>query len=492
MGENILYCMGNRDITDETAVHRINESIGVESSYVVVAYDVDEKKYSNESGCILRNDCVVGSYSKYIDKLVGECKPLDDEVLLPLSKYFCEIMRIQQRFEEKREFQIPNTLDFHYQLLMSHIYFWNNFLDNNKITKVIFTNAPHEGYDNVIYYLCKLKNISKLIRPYSVLPKRTILVEEYETMDLQVKREYEKLKVIYDGVGNEDIPLSQDVLTFFNNMCSENKTDRKKAYVKGNTREEKFYIKYGEKRIYKIILDELYVQYAQYKNNFLKLIGKWISSVPDIYKHICYVRKIWNRTEKLVRDYERISEKPVSGEKYIYFSFHYLPEVTSAPLGGGIYSDQFIPISILCKCIPGDWKIYVKIHPSQIAQCCSIETFEQIKSLDNVRLISDEYSSQALVDEAQAVATLTGSVAWEAQFYNKPVLLFGYSEKNVAPLSYYVRTKDDCEKAIKDIQFGNKKTDFRELKIFTKALENVSFEDNREDFIEAVLKNTWG
>lgn len=235
--KNILYCNGNTEYLDEIMINKINKSQKVDNSYVIVGYTDEKILYMKESKCLLRDDCVIGNYIGYTEEMISNCEPLDDEILLQIAPYFLDIMKMQQRFEEMTNFRISKTLDAHYQLLIQHLFFWNNFLDDNKITNVLFTDVPHEGYDNVIYYLCQKKSISMLLWRKSILPGRAIVIKEYEKIAMPLTKEYAKLRVEYEASENDEIVLEPKVQKYFDNMCSENKIDRKIAYTTGNTRE---------------------------------------------------------------------------------------------------------------------------------------------------------------------------------------------------------------------------------------------------------------
>ena len=79
---------------------------------------------------------------------------------------------------------------------------------------------------------------------------------------------------------------------------------------------------------------------------------------------------------------------------------------------------------------------------------------------------------------------MTGTVCWESQFFGIPAILFGYSQKNLAPLSYHVRTYEECRDAIQGIAEKRKTATKKELRILLKAMYDQSFD--KKD-IEKVL-----
>ena len=103
------------------------------------------------------------------------------------------------------------------------------------------------------------------------------------------------------------------------------------------------------------------------------------------------------------------------------------------------------------------------------------EYYDEIASIPGVRLITVESSTYELIKNAVAVACLTGTALWECQFFGVPAFAFGYSVKNMAPLTYHIRTVEDCKKALEEIAVKPRQDVMKELKIYTKALHNISF-----------------
>lgn len=70
-------------------------------------------------------------------------------------------------------------------------------------------------------------------------------------------------------------------------------------------------------------------------------------------------------------------------------------------------------------------KVYVKVHPEQLAPLRSKEYYQDIKRIHNVRIIKTECNTYDLIRKAFAVSSLTGTVCWEAQFYGIPAIVLG-------------------------------------------------------------------
>jgi hypothetical protein len=154
--------------------------------------------------------------------------------------------------------------------------------------------------------------------------------------------------------------------------------------------------------------------------------------------------------EKLLRSYKHLSTEPNFTEKYIYVPLHFQPECTTSPQGG-VFVYQELMISMLAKNVPANIKLYVKEHPMQQLNGRNQKLYSRLISFPNVKLIKLEVDSNVLIDNCAAVASITGTAAWEGLFKEKPALLFGDIFFKYAPGVFRVKTDNDCKIAISTI-----------------------------------------
>ncbi len=122
---------------------------------------------------------------------------------------------------------------------------------------------------------------------------------------------------------------------------------------------------------------------------------------------------------------------------FILYTLHMEPEGKTAvtvPL-----QNQLTIIQMLHHALPKGWKLVIKDHPMQFKlNTCgmtyylynikwwkSIEFYKELLKLPNVVLIDFNTPSKTLLDKAQAVATINGTIHLEATFRNKPCIVFG-------------------------------------------------------------------
>ena len=111
-------------------------------------------------------------------------------------------------------------------------------------------------------------------------------------------------------------------------------------------------------------------------------------------------------------------------KKFVYFPLHLQPEMTTSALGDQ-YSDQLLAVERTAEMIPDDWQIYVKEIPMQTGQMRSPMFFHRLRRIKNVHFLSSHADTHELTDHAAFVATVTGTVGWEAICKGKKALVFG-------------------------------------------------------------------
>ncbi len=121
---------------------------------------------------------------------------------------------------------------------------------------------------------------------------------------------------------------------------------------------------------------------------------------------------------------------------------------------------------MISDALPKGWKLYVKEHPHQFRLknyfAYMLKTipyyktegfYKQILQFDNVELIDLSISSQELIMNAQATATICGTTAIESIINKKPLILFG---ENLTPLGkvndvFKISSQDGLNSAVKAI-----------------------------------------
>lgn len=141
--------------------------------------------------------------------------------------------------------------------------------------------------------------------------------------------------------------------------------------------------------------------------------------------------------KKMKRFYKSHSVRINENENFIFYAMHFEPEGGTSvcvPL-----QNQLTVIQMLHNALPKGWKLYIKEHPHQfilnnpemvyflynLKWWKSIEFYKELLKLPNVVLIDFNTPSKTLLNKAQAVATINGTIHLESTFHNKPCIVFG-------------------------------------------------------------------
>jgi hypothetical protein len=333
-----------------------------------------------------------------------------------------------------------NSLSFHELSNRIRIYyeFYSLVLLKENINLVIFWNSPHMGWDNILYEVAKSYNIQILILLQSLFPNKF-----FHYFDFYDFGTFETSKILGD-IEKYEI---------------EKKVEKDWYYMKKNNGQKS---EISFKKLFNFSKYQNRVNQIIEKNDYLRLLREL--SVRD------------RRSQSFFRFYtERNYKKELKNNitteyslenKYVYFPLHKQPEQVTS-IWGGIYLDQVLAIERLSKIIPKDWFIYVKENPTQPGAYRDNLFFERLKLIPNLIFLSKKVNTFKLIKNAQFVATIIGTVGWEAITGGKNVLFFGWGTwyKNLPGAYEY---SDDI--SINDIV--NKKIDHESLQKKTGILYN--------------------
>jgi len=98
--------------------------------------------------------------------------------------------------------------------------------------------------------------------------------------------------------------------------------------------------------------------------------------------------------------------------------------------------DQAKALEDLASILPDDYYIYVKEHPNSFGGLRSENFYLRLSNIPNLVLLDSSVSNYDLLANAKIIATITGTVGFEAISGGKPVITFGYSWYNNLPGVY--------------------------------------------------------
>ena len=113
----------------------------------------------------------------------------------------------------------------------------------------------------------------------------------------------------------------------------------------------------------------------------------------------------------------------LSGE-FVYFPLQLQPEMTTSALGGR-FRDQAYAIERLAGILPQGVRILVKENPKQGAYMRGPMFFHRLNRIPSVTILPSWANTHDLSARAKFVASITGTVGWEAIRQGVPALVFG-------------------------------------------------------------------
>lgn len=385
-------------------------------------------------------------------------RPLETEIIKKMGCYEREIYGTMDRYPW---YYFLSQID-HKQVYYKFLRFWNDFLEKNEIKLMIYSHIPHELIDLVIYYLCKEKGIPTVLLHLSYVDTHIMLLTNLEEQTEELKPVYNQMLEKFKDIPENKIQLRGRFQEIFTEQLG--KTDPVPWYFQA----WKESLKNQKEPVISKIISRIFSIFAKIKLPNYGIFNMFIDALQKIDQN-------YDIERKLFEFYESNAVEPDLTEKFVYVPLHYQPENTTVPLGG-VFADQLLMIEMLAAALPPDVYLYVKDHPAQPSMHRDYDYYRRILEIPQARLIHRFYNSFRLTEHCGAIATVTGTAAWEALFREKPVLIFGFSFIDCVRGCYSVKNFDDCKRALESIFISGEKPSLKEMKVFLNALDAVLIE----------------
>ena len=412
-------------------------------------------------------------YCRYDDILLNNLPPIDSEILEKLRIYQINFLKICERLY-KGNMSFEERLNFFYR----HVQFWNYKLEQKGITHFIQYNVPHEGFDYVIYALCKIKKI-KTIFSYKLPVIKNILTKRYFINDIdQHKKIYKKKELIRNP---EELELSFKNLYY--SIYPSKSPNKKQIKFKTYPRIAKQYKLTFLKKI--LLLINTFYKYG-FKNTFNKITNKLL-----LFHSVKYKNPYLTSDIELNKSYKILVAENIPNKPYVFFALNYQPELSSVPLGNN-YSDLNLVLDMLAWVgSKYNFNVLVKKHPRNDTRRYfrPKDIYQRMSLHKNVFLIDEKKEVTSLISESIAVASVAGSSCWEAFLRKKPTLLFGSIIYENAPGAFKINSLNDLLESIQIIV--DKKITISDLDIinYLKFLEEHTFDHAQDKNLHAAPKH---
>ena len=444
------------------------------------------KKLYPNAICHNHFDAIKGIPPKEFEGL--NLDPLCPNILLTLSKHERIVLNMLDRNDA-----YTNSFAYkdRFELYRYFVQYWMTILKKISPNYVVFEEEPHQANDYVLYIVCKLLNIKTIMFVQTIFYPHMFPLEEFEKgSELIFKKYKERLSIR----NNKKIKLSSSMENYFKIVKSDYNSAVAIHHLTQSDEINRIY-QNGIKIIEPIKNFIALFKWQDMKdrwslitkpNTFYsdqKQMGKAFKDSKLTYiGYLFYKLNTIHKKRKLRHYYKKISTyKPPKDCKFIFLALNYQPEKTTSPLGG-VFADQLYCIELLSKVMPKDWVLIVKDHPSQFVSSYSrygenqrsYAYYDKISSYKNVHMISLDQDPFYLIDRAQAVAAVTGTVAWEAVVRGVPAMVFGHPWFKNCEGIFYTSTINEIIQFLKLIQ-GGYVVDEKKVKIFADVVEKESF-----------------
>ena len=282
-----------------------------------------------------------------------------------------------------------------------------SILVENKIDSVLFLNIPHLFYDTLLYQVAKAKGIETLVITQSLFPNFYYSLHSVD--DCGILPPLSPKKII-EPMTNEWREASD---WYYMQNIKQERGELGTLGVRGIFHLFVFLLTTNPSKLWR----------PAYILRLLKSMRKISSTFPewrDPFAKFFHVKQL-TYFENLI-EFERAEIN--LDRKFVYFPLQLQPEMTTSSLGSR-YSDQILAIEQLAKIIPTDCLIYVKENPKQTGKMRGPMFFHRLRRISSVRMLPSHANTHALTNHAVFVATVTGTVGWEAIQKGKKVLVFG-------------------------------------------------------------------
>ena len=319
--------------------------------------------------------------------------------------------------------------DFYYEQLR----YWGGVLEQFAPDCIVFLEVPHDMYGFVLYRVARSRGIRTLMFENVLRYDRLLMYREYEkgneTLAEASARGFRDKAVTPDD-------LSPEVRDHYLELSGK-KDPEAPGYMKAFKSEHTGWNKLRRrtKALIPFVKDG-----SIFERAVLRLFKTFKRGVQDEYRSVLKDA-----------DFTR---------PFVYVPLSYQPERTTSPQGG-IFVNQLAMVRMLSAALPKSWELYIKEHPAQhVAHGRDYNAYrwrgvyEDIARIPNVRLVPTTTNTFELAQHAKAVATVTGTAAWEAILRGTPALVFGYTWFMHAPGIFRVSGTGACRSAFKEIERG--------------------------------------
>lgn len=308
--------------------------------------------------------------------------------------------------------------------LFSHlISYWGDYLSKNSTELIFFTTTPHEVVDYCLYLVAKALDIEIIMLQDVHLFSRKIASNTLES----------PWKPCF---GNTSFPITSHNFKEILNSHHINYSPPWMPSNLGKKTDEMFKSKYSFRFLFRTFRCQMSLASIQIRK-LLGIISTQVAisesngELRKLRDSLLFQTRINTQSALALKRASLTSELPTS--RYVLYCMNLDPEMMVNPLGAP-FSSQIHAIAKLRELLPEEICIVVREHPLQYQLDSSygvlgrsIDFYEKVHSIRNTIVSTPSKSLFSLVNEAEMVVTLNGTVGWQSAISGKKVALFGNS-----------------------------------------------------------------
>jgi hypothetical protein len=466
---------------------KLVEEHGWEASYIFSVSNVYEDLKKSFPSAILHDFHDANKAIPPLEFKDMELDPIDPEWLNEFAAHESICMTMMERNDPWGTFRYKDRL-LHYHNL---IRYWSTVVRLLKPDYFVIEEEPHQVISYVLGLVGKKLGM-KMITFIRVPFWRIYPVFDFREGSKKILECYNDKLKNYKG---EEIILEEDADSYLNKMRLDFNIYEHNYNIKDGLNEMS-----GKNSLVKKILNRLFTfiklfnltKYPKRINFLLSLakpayhqdqksrFGDFKYSKRSNLEYYFMLASTNRFKTKMKTYYDSLTNKePDLNKPYIIYALHYQPEKTTSPQGDH-FVNQLLAIDLIAKSLPEGWKLYVKEHPSQFIMSYIGDTirskkyYDDIVAIKNVELVPLIYDNYELIDKSKAVATITGTMSFEAVVRGIPSIVFGHVWYKECEGMMFVDSLKKMQEAIQKIKSGYK-PDFYKIKLFAKSIEENSY-----------------
>lgn len=312
---------------------------------------------------------------------------------------------------------------------------WLDLLEHHRPDLVLFHDSPHLPFSQLLYSLARLRGVPTAMVLDTSLEGRLIVRSSVEGQDIALTPGAEPATVRPSRYITEVIVKQRQLAPMEKNLSL---VRRLGLHQPG--------------RLPRKIRRALALHPDRYP-----------ALVPDNPKSYLH-RLVFNlstarRIRSCLRLYAKHAVNGLPREPFVYYPLHFQPEATTLLLGGSLW-EQVNNVHLLLAGLPDGWRLVVKEHPQMLRYAKSwprardLRFYWELLGDPRIHLLPLDFSSQEAVQGAELVATVSGTVGWEALQAGKPVLTFGSPWYRSLPGVFHARSHSEVSRIISRAKEG--------------------------------------